>query len=498
MKAFSKTLLGMALALTATVSYSKQNLVVWEDNSKSFGIESAVRDFKSMYNCDVTVLEKSSVEHLNEYIKAKEEGKETPDVFIIISDRVGEAVSLDLVSPLAFMNADRNKYAESAVTPFNVNHEIYACPRSIETLVIYYNKDVMDYPFETFDEYIAFARQRKAQNGYGLIAKLDNFYFSYGFLSGFGGYVFGRNSDGNFNAKDIGLNNDGCVRGLVALADYANNYLPPVLLTDAGWGEIDQMFISGKAAAVITGPWSLESYSKAGVNYGLAPLPKLSNGNAMNPFYGVKGYAVGKDSKEKQLAEKFIAFINQPKYALERYSRIAELPPILDVMSHPLIVNDDFANALSLQILHADPMPSIPEMGRVWGAMGDALNAVIKDHADAKASLDKAAAVVLGEPVQAEQSAPAEEAPAEETATTEEAPSEETATATTEEAPSEETATTEEAPSEETATTEEAPSEETATVEEAPAEEAPAEETAVAEAAPAEDVAVTEEAPAAQ
>ena len=474
MKAFSKTLLGMALALTATVSYSKQNLVVWEDNSKSFGIESAVRDFKSMYNCDVTVLE-----------KAKEEGKETPDVFIIISDRVGEAVSLDLVSPLAFMNADRNKYAESAVTPFNVNHEIYACPRSIETLVIYYNKDVMDYPFETFDEYIAFARQRKAQNGYGLIAKLDNFYFSYGFLSGFGGYVFGRNSDGNFNAKDIGLNNDGCVRGLVALADYANNYLPPVLLTDAGWGEIDQMFISGKAAAVITGPWSLESYSKAGVNYGLAPLPKLSNGNAMNPFYGVKGYAVGKDSKEKQLAEKFIAFINQPKYALERYSRIAELPPILDVMSHPLIVNDDFANALSLQILHADPMPSIPEMGRVWGAMGDALNAVIKDHADAKASLDKAAAVVLGEPVQAEQSAPAEEAPAEETATTEEAPSEETAT-------------TEEAPSEETATVEEAPSEETATVEEAPAEEAPAEETAVAEAAPAEDVAVTEEAPAAQ
>jgi hypothetical protein len=238
----------------------------------------------------------------------------------------------------------------------------------------------------------------------------------------------------------------------------------------------------------------------------------------MNPFYGVKGYAVGKDSKEKQLAEKFIAFINQPKYALERYSRIAELPPILDVMSHPLIVNDDFANALSLQILHADPMPSIPEMGRVWGAMGDALNAVIKDHADAKASLDKAAAVVLGEPVQAEQSAPAEEAPAEETATTEEAPSEETATteeapseetATTEEAPSEETATTEEAPSEETATVEEAPSEETATVEEAPseeiatveeapAEEAPAEETAVAEAAPAEDVAVTEEAPAAQ
>ena len=88
MKAFSKTLLGMALALTATVSYSKQNLVVWEDNSKSFGIESAVRDFKSMYNCDVTVLEKSSVEHLNEYIKARGETRSRETASPTLSESV--------------------------------------------------------------------------------------------------------------------------------------------------------------------------------------------------------------------------------------------------------------------------------------------------------------------------------------------------------------------------------------------------------------------------
>lgn len=395
MKLFAKTLIAMSLTFSCAASYS-QTLTVWEDEGKSLGIESAVRDFKSMYGVDVAVKEKSSVQHLNEVRTLRNEGGEMPDVFIMISDRVGDALTDNLISPLSFMNSDRSKYAEAAVAPFTVNHQIYASPRSIETLVIYYNKDVMDYPFENFDDYVSFARQRQTQNAYGLVAKLDNFYFAYGLLSGFGGYVFGINADGTFNPDDVGLNSDGTVRGLNELANYANSYLPPVLLTDEGWSEMDRMFISGKAAAVMTGPWALEPYSKAGVNYGLAPLPKLSNGSYIKPFYGVKGYVVSSECKDKALAEKFIAFINQPKYALDRYSKIAELPPVTAVMENPLIVNDDFANAVAQQIQHADPMPSIPQMGRVWGAMADALNSVIKDKADAKVCLDKAAAAVLG------------------------------------------------------------------------------------------------------
>ena len=225
---------------------------------------------------------------------------------------------------------------------------------------------------------------------YGLIGKLDNFYFAYGILAGAGGYTFGINADGSFNENDVGLNNEGTVKGLEIIKDYANNHLPKVLLTDEGWGEIDKLFIEGKAAAVISGPWSLDKYAQSGINYGIAPLPQLSNGNFIRPFYGAKGYVVAKASKNKQLAEKFIRTLNKPVYAMMRYVAIAELPPTKEVMTNPLIVNDDFANAIAHQIEHADLMPSIPRMGKVWGAMAECLSDVISGKKDAKTASNEA------------------------------------------------------------------------------------------------------------
>ena len=122
----------------------------------------------------------------------------------------------------------------------------------------------------------------------------------------------------------------------------------------------------------------------------MPPLPQLSNGNFIRPFYGAKGYVVAKASKNKQLAEKFIRTLNKPVYAMMRYVAIAELPPTKEVMTNPLIVNDDFANAIAHQIEHADLMPSIPRMGKVWGAMAKCLSDVISGKKDAKTASNEA------------------------------------------------------------------------------------------------------------
>lgn len=378
----------LALSLCACLSTSAlavDELVVWEDQGKSFAIEQAVATFEKENNCKVIVREKDAVNQLDNVLEG-----ETPDVFIVVSDRIGEAASKGLIESLDYMSQEKDLYAEAAVNAFSLHGKIWAEPRSVESLVIFYNKDVMDYPFETFDEYVAYSNKVQKDGKYGLIAKLDNFYFAYGIISGAGGYTFGINADGSFNPDDIGLNNEGAVKGLEIIKDYANNHLPKVLLTDDGWGEIDNLFISGKAAAVISGPWSLDKYAQAGVNYGLAPLPQISNGNHIKPFYGAKGYVVSSKAKNKGLAQKFIRFLNRPIYAMMRYLAIAELPPTKEVMSNPLIVNDDLANAVANQILHADLMPSIPRMGKVWDAMAVCLSDVISGNKSAKAAADEA------------------------------------------------------------------------------------------------------------
>ena len=140
------------------------------------------------------------------------------------------------------------------------------------------------------------------------------------------------------------------------------------------------------AAAVITGPWELETFAKSGINYGVAPLPRMPNGKFMTPFLGFRGYAITAKSSNKALAEKFLKFINQTKYALERYQSILELPPIHEILTNPLINNDDFANAIAVQALNAEPIPSIPEMALVW----DPMNAAISDIVTGKTSAENA------------------------------------------------------------------------------------------------------------
>lgn len=310
------------------------------------------------------------------------------------ADRLGDAAQKGLITPLNFMVSDRDIYLDSAVAAFTYNGQIFACPRSVETMVVYYNQDLMDYPFETMDEYYNFSIAMKNQGKNGVIGKWDNVYFVYGFIRGFGGYVFGKNGDGSLNPHDIGMNNSGAVMGADYLKNFVMNALPREVLGDGGWGALGQLFGSGRAAAIITGPWELEGIAKSGINYGVAPLPKLPNGNYMCPFLGFRGYVITKFSKNHDLAEKFLRYINQNQYALKRYEGIHEIPPVKSVMADSLIKNDDFANAVSVQALNAEPMPSIPEMAQVWGPMNDAISDIVTGKVPTKQALDDGVAKI--------------------------------------------------------------------------------------------------------
>lgn len=71
---------------------------------------------------------------------------------------------------------------------------------------------------------------------------------------------------------------------------------------------IQQMFLEGKAAAIIGGPWSAANYKEAKLNYGAAPIPTLPNGEEYAPFAGGKGWVASKYTKEPELAEKWLEY----------------------------------------------------------------------------------------------------------------------------------------------------------------------------------------------
>lgn len=69
-------------------------------------------------------------------------------------------------------------------------------------------------PFETFDEYYKYSKEHTKDGYFGLLAKFDSIYYAYGALAPYGAYVFKRDADGNYDAEDVGLSNDGAVQGV--------------------------------------------------------------------------------------------------------------------------------------------------------------------------------------------------------------------------------------------------------------------------------------------
>jgi arabinogalactan oligomer/maltooligosaccharide transport system substrate-binding protein len=68
---------------------------------------------------------------------------------------------------------------------------------------------------------------QRAQNKYGLLAKFDQIYYSWGAIGPMGGYIFGKNDKGGFNPQDVGLNKPGAVEAVTFLKKfYAEKVFP--------------------------------------------------------------------------------------------------------------------------------------------------------------------------------------------------------------------------------------------------------------------------------
>ncbi|CAM3624806.1 extracellular solute-binding protein [Rahnella bruchi] len=381
----------MSLSLSSqAVRAAEGQLLIWEDIKKSSGISDAVKDFEKENNVKVVVQETPYAQQ-TEKLRLDGPAGIGPDVVVIPNDQLGTAVVQGLLAPLTLDKAFTDSFTPSAINAFQLKGQTYGVPKAVETLVLIYNKDLLPEAPATLDEYYTFSKAERAKGKYGLLAKFDEVYYAYGAMASMGGYIFGKDAKGEINVEDIGLNKPGSVEAITYLKKfYADGLFPAGIVGDNGLNAIDSLFTEKKAAAVITGPWAFQPYEAAGINYGVKALPLLPNGKPMSSFLGVKGYAVSTYSKQKPLAEKFITFINQPKYAKVRYEVTKEIPALTALVNDPMIKNDEKANAVAEQSTRATAMPGVPEMQEVWGPANNGIQLGVTGKQPVDAALNDA------------------------------------------------------------------------------------------------------------
>ena len=301
---------------------------------------------------------------------------ETPDVLFGVHDGVGSFAAKNAIEPVEQYIPDINtKFMASAVNATKIKGVAMAVPLSVECPVLIYNKDLVQTPPKTIDEFISMAKANTKDGKYGLVVDYTNYYFMYGFASAFGAEIF---KDGNLDNAKINVNTPQTVNWLNFISKIRNtDKIVPKQIDDA---TTLALFTEGKAAFMLNGPWSFadleKDTSKVKGKWAIANYPDGEKPGS--PFMGVKVMYIPVDAKHKKEAAKFIEFITSDVVMKDLNKTLGWVPANKNVD-----VSADFkAQGIMSQAAKAYAMPSVPEMGKVWDPMKEAIMKVAISNND--------------------------------------------------------------------------------------------------------------------
>ena len=376
-------------------SSEAKELTVYVDEGYQSYIEEIAKDYEKESGTTVNIKSGDQMGGLDKLSLDNQSGQ-APDVMMAPYDRVGSLGTDGQLSEVKLSDgAKTDDKTKSLVTA--ADGKVYGAPAVIESLVMYYNKDLVKEAPKTFadlenlakDSKYAFAGEDGKTSAF--LADWTNFYFAYGLLAGNGGYVFGQNGK---DAKDIGLANDGSIAGINYAKSWYEKWPKGMQDGTAAGNLIQTQFQEGKTAAIIDGPWKAQAFKDAKVNYGVATIPTLPNGKDYAAFGGGKAWIIPSSTKNLEGAQKFVDFLVSTEQQKAFYDKTNEIPANTEARSYAEGKNDELTTAVIKQFKNAQPMPNISQMSAVWEPAANMLFDSVSGKKDAKTAANDAVTLI--------------------------------------------------------------------------------------------------------
>ena len=316
-----------------------------------------------------------------------------PDIVFWAHDRAGEWVASGLISAIEPSEAIKNSIVDVGWDAFTINGKIWGYPLRLEAIGLVYNKDLVPEPPKTFEEIFELDNKLSEQGVDAIRWDINNTYFTFPLLAANGGYAFAKNEQGNYNAADTGVNNEGAVKGAEMLARLVKEGVIP---QGAAYSDMEAGFNKGEIAMMINGPWSWENLKNAGLNFGVAPIPSI-DGQPAKPFVGVVGAMINRASPNKDLAKLYLEDYVLTLEGVKSMEAIHSLGTPANKALFEERASDPNIQATMANAEAGEPMPSNPEMNRFWSAMESALQNITQGRQSPKEALDNAAKRILGQ-----------------------------------------------------------------------------------------------------
>jgi maltose/maltodextrin transport system substrate-binding protein len=383
--------LAAALLAAATAAAAQApgalRLLVWINGDKGYnGLQKVGDAFTQASGVQVVVQHPEGAP--DKFTAAAAAGK-GPDIFCWPHDRAGEWAKSGLIVPVRPPRRVRDEIEPSAWQAFTYQGQVWGYPLAIEAIGLIYNKALVAVPPASFDEVIALDARLKPRGVRAILWDYNKSFFTWPLLAGPGGFVFGRDAQGNLDPKVVGVNQPGAVAGARMLERLIQQGQMP---KGARYAEMEGAFNRGQVAMMISGPWAWDNARKSNIDFGVAAIPAVVPGQPSKAFVGVLGCMIASPSKLKDVAREFIENHLLKVESLKTISADVALGTpankayFRELASDPRIVAT-MANAQS-----GEPIPNIPEMQRFFPAMDAALEAITNGRQAPKEALDGAAA----------------------------------------------------------------------------------------------------------
>ena len=243
-----------------------------------------------------------------------------PDVIFVNNQYLPIYANAGVLEDLSGYDFEFDKFYEKSLKALSHEGKIYAVPRDVSNLVIYYNKDLFDkynvpYPKKdwTFDEFLQTSQKLTHRPEVFGVSFEDEPLFYLPYLTSMGVDDF---SD---------FNDEKMQKGLRFYTDLRNKYHVAPKKEESASATMAQMFLQGRLGMHLSGRWLVPKYrQEAKFDWDVVEFPKGEKGSVV-PL-DASGWALAKSSKHKQESVRLIKYLSS-KESSQKFTKSGLIVP---------------------------------------------------------------------------------------------------------------------------------------------------------------------------
>lgn len=321
--------------------------------------------------------------------------KNSPDVMIMHGDQIPTYVEKDLLKDVTETakkaEITQEEYSDKAWTGAQIDGKQYGIPLDIHPLIFYYNKDLFkaagldpENPPKNREEFVDAAKKLTdaSKNQYGFVVPTlwpNQFIFP---------TIVFQNGGQLIEDGKVKYDSPEAVEALTFLSDLIKKekVSPANVQQD---GEVT-LFLQGKNAMHLNGPWMMEQWDKAKINYGVAPVPQLGT-EKQAVFGNSHNFVIPASVKDEKKLEGITDFLKYVADNSMEWAKSGMAPTSKAVYESPEFQEMKQQPQVAKQFEYTEFSPRISNWGQVSEPLWQEVNLALLGKKDPKKAMEDAA-----------------------------------------------------------------------------------------------------------